>query len=197
MVFLHQLVSNHLHHVYLHFQTYFNRVIAAICAPVYLFYLPSLRQPGNEGRSVSNRLVSIDWLGILLSIGMVVTFTMAVTFAGVQWEWSSGRTIAMFVVFAILFIAIFVQQYFTIFTTLETRLFPSSRVLRTRSQFLLFSATAMSTANLTIPLYYIPLLFQFVHGDTSIMAAVRLLPFVLILVFTNLAIGALLPKIGY
>jgi Major Facilitator Superfamily len=45
--------------------------------------------------------------------------------------------------------------------------------------------------------YYIPLYFNFVHGDSSVDAAVRLLPFICVTIFFIMLNGALMPKFGY
>jgi hypothetical protein len=47
-----------------------------------------------------------------------------------------------------------------------------------------------------IPVYFIPLFFQFTQGDGALDAAVRLLPFVFFLVFFSLANGAIMGKEG-
>jgi len=48
-----------------------------------------------------------------------------------------------------------------------------------------------------VPTYYIPLYFQFVRGDSPLTAAVRLLPFIILMVFFGLATGALMSNFGY
>jgi hypothetical protein len=50
---------------------------------------------------------------------------------------------------------------------------------------------------LQIPTYYIPLYFQFVRGDSALTAAVRLLPFICLMVVFGFANGGLMSKFGY
>jgi hypothetical protein len=57
--------------------------------------------------------------------------------------------------------------------------------------------TAAVSTNLFIPIYYIPLHFQFTHGDSSLHAAVRLLPFIFIDVSSTMFTGAMMSKFGY
>jgi Na+/melibiose symporter-like transporter len=45
--------------------------------------------------------------------------------------------------------------------------------------------------------YYIPLYFNFVHNDSNIDAAIRLLPFICVTIFFIMLNGALMPKFGY
>ncbi|KAF7590324.1 hypothetical protein BBP40_002974 [Aspergillus hancockii] len=176
---------------------YINLVIAAVCAPVYIFYLPSVKPPGASSVNVWKRLGAMDWTGFVLSTGALVCFVMVLTFDGTLWSWGDGRSIAVWVVFGVLLITTVVQQKFKLLTDDEHRMVPPGRILKNRSQVLINIETAATVANIYMPLYYIPLFFQFVQGDSAIKAAVRLLPFILILVSTNMASGALLPRIGY
>ncbi|KAJ4287145.1 hypothetical protein N0V90_012543 [Kalmusia sp. IMI 367209] len=61
----------------------------------------------------------------------------------------------------------------------------------------MFISTAGTSTSLFVPVYYIPLYFQFTHGDDPIQAAVRLLPFVLIAVFTTMVSGGTMPRFGF
>ncbi|KAK9482962.1 hypothetical protein V1527DRAFT_492278 [Lipomyces starkeyi] len=97
----------------------------------------------------------------------------------------------------ILFILTFLQQYFVLFTTREARMFPPRHILLNRTQILLYINTAVAATNIYVPLYYIPIYFSFTHGDSTLMAAVRLLPFIAFLASTTMASGSLLPKVNY
>ena len=91
-------------------------------------------------------------------------------------------------------------------------------LLLSRTQLSLVVATGSSNAALFVMLYYIPIVsacphpgslcelatstnpsqyFQFVHNDDPIQAAVRLLPFVIVFVVSNVVIGHLLSRIRY
>ncbi|ROW11429.1 hypothetical protein VMCG_00961 [Cytospora schulzeri] len=82
-------------------------------------------------------------------------------------------------------------QYFAILTTPSRRAFPG-HLLRDRTQVLLYIVTAAGTTALYVVVYYIPIYFQFVNNDQALMAAVRLLPFIIIAVTVNLISGSLL-----
>jgi MFS family permease len=173
---------------------YINLVIAAVSAPVYFLYLPSMSFDTETPRHT--KLAQIDWLGVLLSIGAWVSFTMVLTFAGATWPWHDGRTIALFVVFGVILTAFMLLQYFLIGTTGQHRIF-AAHMLKSHSQVLISFGTGSAITGMFVPVYYIPLYFQFVQGDTALLAAVRLLPFVLVAITTNMVAGALLPRIGY
>ncbi|RYP61547.1 hypothetical protein DL769_007647 [Monosporascus sp. CRB-8-3] len=173
---------------------YINLFIGAVTAPIYLFYLPPVRP--TRGLTVLERLARVDWVGSVLSAGFWVTFAIAFISAGGVWPWNDGRTIATVVVFGVLLIAYALQQYFCIFTTREDRSFPG-HLLKSRTQVLLYIATSCTITGSYVATFYIPLYFQFVNNDTPLMAAVRLLPFLLLTIVFNLGAGFALSKFQY
>lgn len=138
----------------------------------------------------------MDWVGAILNAGLYVSFTIAFGFGGSVWKWHDGRVVASIVVFGILTIIFCVTQRYTVFTTEIDRLFPCE-FLRNPQLILLYVCMACGGAALFISVYYIPLYFLFVHGDTGTEAAVRLLPFICFYVATILTCGALMGRTGY
>lgn len=173
---------------------YINLVLAAIMAPAMLFYIPRHQPKPND--STLTKIRDMDWLGILLIAAVYITYTLALTFGGEQWAWSDGRFIAMITVFIVLLMTFVVTQYFAVFTTKERRIFPG-QFLRRRSLVLLFFATSSTSTALFVGAYYIPLFFQFAHGDSAIEAAVRLLPFIMVTITFVMLNGGLMPLFGY
>ncbi|KAH8886354.1 MFS general substrate transporter [Thozetella sp. PMI_491] len=171
---------------------YINLVIGAAASPIFFFFLPPIHPV--QGVSILSRIAKLDGVGLLLKAGIWVTFTLAFTMAGGQWPWNDGRTITMLVVFGVLVILYVLQQWLCLFTTKETRSFPVE-LLSSRTQILLYIATAANITSLFVVVYFIPIYFQFVHNDSAIMAAVRLLPYVIIACSINVASGHLLSKI--
>jgi hypothetical protein len=101
----------------------------------------------------------------------------------------------MWVVFGVALLSYIVQQYFNILTTPERRLFPI-HFLKSRTMIVLYTGTAAAATAVFAGVYYIPLFFQFTHGDSAIRAAIRLLPFITVTIFFVMFTGGLLPKIG-
>jgi hypothetical protein len=175
---------------------YLNLVIFGVMSPIYVFLLPSLPRPAGEGRSFFKKLVELDWVGTVLSAGMHIAIILFIVFGGVEWSWTDGRNIALYVVSAVCTIAFVLSQYFCVGTNKENRLFPGE-FLRDPTMILLYVIMACGGAALFVAVYYIPLYFQFVHGDSGIMSAVRLLPFVCFYVATILLCGYVMPKTGF
>ncbi|AEO70845.1 uncharacterized protein THITE_122455 [Thermothielavioides terrestris NRRL 8126] len=173
---------------------YLNLCIFAAASPIYLFLLPSL--PRRPGASWVDRVKSIDWLGTLLNAGVYGTFTVAFSFGGVLWAYSDGRTIALIVVWVACIVVFAVTQRYSVLTNPLDRLFPCE-FLRDPQLVLLYVIMAAGGSALFVSMYYIPLYFLFVYGDTGVQAAVRLLPFVCLYVATILACGAAMGRTGY
>jgi hypothetical protein len=138
----------------------------------------------------------LDWVGAILNAGIYTSFVLALTFGGASWAWNDGRTIGTFMACFVTLILFGLQQFFSIFTTPKDRLFPIE-FLRSRTMILLHIATACAGTALFVPVFYVPLLFQFTKSDSGLQAAVRLLPFIFVDIFFVMGQGILMPIVGY
>lgn len=92
-------------------------------------------------------------------------------------------------------VAYTLQQGFSFLTTPKDRIFPVW-CLSSRSLVLLHIATAGAGAVGFFNTYYIPLFFEFTRGDSAITVAVRLLPFIFLMIFSVVLSGALIPRLN-
>ncbi|KIN06900.1 hypothetical protein OIDMADRAFT_150156 [Oidiodendron maius Zn] len=173
---------------------YINLCIGALFAPACLFLLPAADP--QKGVPFLHRVRHLDYLGTILNIGFLVPLIMAINFGGTVYTWSSGQEIALWVVTAVVFIAYCHQQKFSFLTTKTNRLFPGD-FLRQYEMWLLFISMACASGAVFVPTYFIPLYFQFVRNDAPLTAGVRLLPFIVVMVFFGLLSGGLISKSGY
>ncbi|KAF0324301.1 hypothetical protein GQ607_008475 [Colletotrichum asianum] len=172
---------------------YINLPIGGLAAPVYFWMLPS--PDPQPGATLWQRLREIDWVGAPLMLGAIICFTMGISFGGVMYDWDSGQEIALFIVAGVLFIVFGLQQAYCIGTTKERRLFPVELIVSRkyyRTIILMFCITASGGCAIFVPVYFIPVFFQFTRGDSAIDAAVRLLPFIILAVFVTLLQGGVL-----
>jgi len=173
---------------------YINLCIGAVCAPVYLFMLPTYDP--RPGVSLIDRAREMDYVGGVMTVGAFVSGVMAVSFGGVTYPWNSGKIIGLFVCSGVLFILLGIQQVYTIFTTTSRRIFPVE-FFKSRTILILFAMTAAGGTAIFIPIYMIPIFFQFTRGDSALEAGVRLLPLIFLMVFAVIANGAILSAYGY
>ncbi|KAI4264552.1 MAG: hypothetical protein L6R42_000355 [Xanthoria sp. 1 TBL-2021] len=173
---------------------YINLVIGAIFAPALLWILPSINPKAST--PTLQKLRAMDWLGIIIFFAGATCFTMALNFGGTVYGWSSSPEIVLWIFTGILLIGFILVSHYHPFVVSENRLYPlhfykKLEFANLQLQILLVSGAILTTA------YYIPLYFQFARGDDAMQAAVRLLPFVLTLVFASLCNGFLMPRVGY
>jgi predicted MFS family arabinose efflux permease len=173
---------------------YINLCVGAVCAPVYLFLLPSIDP--RPSVSFLDRCREIDYVGAILMIGASITGVMAVSFGGVMYAWNSGTIIGLFCASGVLFILLGLQQSFLVLTTLARRIVPLE-FMKSRTILILFAVTSAAGTSIFLPIYMTPIYFQFTRGDGALESGVRLLPFILVMIFAVIANGAFLSKVGY
>ncbi|RAL14075.1 MFS general substrate transporter [Aspergillus homomorphus CBS 101889] len=173
---------------------YINLVIGAIFAPAYCWLLPSI--DFQRSLSVRDKFKQVDLLGIAVFLGAMVSFIMAISFGGNVYAWNSPTEIALWVVAAVLFPLFVATQWFHPFVAKEYRLYPlhfTRRPLLVNLQVQLFLLSGV----MLVSAYVIPLFFQFVQGDSSLHAGVRLLPYICMAVVFSLLNGGLMVRSGH
>lgn len=176
------------------FAFYINLFIGAACTPAWLFLLPS-KDP-RPGVTFKDRVKELDYAGIILLMGCLVSVIMAINFGGVTYTWGSGQIIGLFVCAGVLFILLAVQQSRTILVSFPRRLIPV-QFFRKHTVIILFVCTSASAAGVFVPIFFVPLFFQFTRGDGALDAGIRLLPLIIVSVVTISINGALMAKFGY
>lgn len=120
---------------------------------------------------------------------------MAISFGGVLYAWNSAQTIATFVVAGLLAVVFLVQQIWSLGTLRDRRAFPLQFFKNTTLAAVFLLECCASTLTY-VPIYFVPLYFQFVWQDSAIMAGVRLLPLVVFLVTAIVVNGLVVTATG-
>lgn len=121
---------------------------------------------------------------------------LAVDFGGRLFTWNSAAAIVLFVLAGVFLVVFALQQHFCYTTNDRDRLFPMH--FMTNGHAVLLAVLAATCDVFTfVPIYYIPLYFQFTRGDDALMSGVRLLPYIALLSATMLANGAFMSKVGH
>ena len=160
---------------------------------MYLFLIPSTRPQPDI--SIRKCLAEVDFIGAVLLVGAYVSGLMAISFGGVVFSWSSGQTIALFVVAGVLIIAFLGQQTWSIGTTQKNRAFPLD-FLKNKALLITFVLEGCASTLTYVPIYFIPLYFEFVREDSALVAGVRVLPLVVFLVVAIIVNGLVLTATG-
>lgn len=173
---------------------YINLVVAALFAPVYLFMVPSVNP--KPGKSKFERLAGLDFVGSFLIMAGSACGVTGLSFGGSLFAWNTGTIIALLCVSIVLLVLFGIQQGFCLFTTFDRRLLPM-QYFKSRTLILMFITSSIAGGPIFIPTYFIPLFFQFSKGDGALDAAVRILPFMFLLVFFSLLNGAAMGKYSH
>ncbi|KAH6638613.1 major facilitator superfamily domain-containing protein [Truncatella angustata] len=173
---------------------YINLCVGALTAPGLIFFLPNI-DPAPK-LSHKEKLLTQDWVAIVIFLAGSACFSMALTFGGIVYPFNSGSEIALWTLSGVLLIAFISVSIFHPLVATQNRLYPIHLVKRTELDILQFAILVNAGAMVTT-LYYVPLIFQFTRGDGPLIAGVRLLPFLGGMISFSVLNGALMPRLGY
>lgn len=120
---------------------------------------------------------------------------MAISFGGALYDWGSAQIVSLLWCAGMLWLLFGMQQGNTFLTSRDHQIFPWTFVTNWE-MCILFAQTAAANTASFVPIYFIPLYFQFAHGASALQAGVYLLPFVAFFVATILANGVIMAKAG-
>ncbi|KAE8407334.1 putative efflux pump antibiotic resistance protein [Aspergillus pseudonomiae] len=171
---------------------YINLPIGAITIPFIILFLSSQKpqnRPKLEGWAT---LSQFDPVGTIFFVACIICLLMALQWGGTQYPWSDGRMIALLTVFGALIIAWVVAQW----RAGDNATVPL-RLLRQRtvvcSTFYIFFASA----SFVLLIYYLPIWFQAIKGDSADQSGIHNLPTVLSVVIFAIASGLGVSVVGY
>lgn len=162
-------------------------------APVGLAILTLLKVPSRPHKhSIVKRLITIDWIGVFLSLCSVICLLLALQWGGVQYKWSDSKVIGTIVGFVVIGAAFAAEQWYLGDNAIIPFRLHKQRTVGFGS--LVNFAIAGSYFSL---LYFVPLYFQTVRGSTAIRSGVQTLPFIFAVIFATTFSGGIITKTGY
>ncbi|RUP04397.1 major facilitator superfamily domain-containing protein [Jimgerdemannia flammicorona] len=166
---------------------YINLPIGAIAIAVILLFL-DLPKPKGSMRDKLNR---VDFLGTFVLIIACITILLAIEWGGNNYAWDSALIISLFVVGAVLVVAfVFVESYYAKEPIIPGHLFKMRTPL---AVFIVSFFFGMAFFGL---IYYLPLFFQVVKGDSATTSGLELIPLMVAMVFCTVVSGALVSRFG-
>ncbi|KAF4338224.1 HC-toxin efflux carrier TOXA [Fusarium beomiforme] len=160
---------------------------------ILLFLLaPNRPPPTKPAESWRQRFLDLDPLGFLMVAGSVVSLLFALEFGKENQQWSSGRVIVLFVIFAVFFLIFAAYQAWRKDkATVPPRIFFQRTVL-----FACLNALAVGSV-LVIYAFYLPVWFQVAKRKSPQDSGIALIPLLLSNVLFVMLGGVLVSKIGY
>ncbi|KAI0387007.1 major facilitator superfamily domain-containing protein [Hypomontagnella monticulosa] len=143
--------------------------------------------------TASNSLKRVDFGGNLLLVASVVAVLIALTWGGVQYPWSSWRTLVPLLLGFLGLAGFLGVQALNLVpeTTMPLRLFSNRTALSG------FGVTFIHSLLMYWQIYFLPLYFQAVLEASPIMSGVYLLPTVIVCMFFTILAGVGLSKLGH
>lgn len=133
----------------------------------------------------------MDLVGCALSAGAVATSVAALSLPGSLYDWKNGWVIGLFVTAGTLWILFCLQQVYAIFTSEKARVVPI-HILKSVEMGILLFQVFCPIGILFVVVYYAPLYFQLVRGETVLQSAIHILPFLIAVVVFMLISGRLI-----
>ena len=133
----------------------------------------------------------MDPIGLTLLLGGIVTYLLAVQFGGTTKPWNSGTVIALLVVCIVAFILFgFVEAWQGERATVIPRLF-EKRFVGMSMIYISFQAGALYSM-----VYYLPVYFQAILGDSAVLAGAHNLAFIIPAMIAVLVSGIVVTNTG-
>ncbi|KAH8730319.1 major facilitator superfamily transporter [Phaeosphaeriaceae sp. PMI808] len=171
---------------------YINLPLGGLTILVVIFLL-KLEEQKPKLANWKETVKNLDPLGTVLFLPAITCLLLALEWGAADYSWSSPRLVALLVVFAVLFVAFVVWQYFTRNTTATV----PARILFQRSvAFGGLSQFCVGSTMLTVSIY-IPLWFQAIKEVSAMQSGINTIPLVLSVVVGSIMSGGLTQRIGY
>jgi EmrB/QacA subfamily drug resistance transporter len=167
---------------------YLNFPFCGIGFPMILFLIPLK----TAKTSLKAKLLRVDWLGGFLFIGGLTSFLIAITCGGVQFSWSSWRTLVPLTVGPTAMIAAFAwERYGAVEPFLRRSLF------RTLSNFAAYLCALLQGLLLFAALYYMPFYLTSVLSKSPIHSGLDLFPATCLLLPGSAVVSLLITRLGH
>ncbi|PLB38198.1 MDR family MFS transporter [Aspergillus candidus] len=172
---------------------YINLPIGAIAVPFIVLFLSSPpREQQLKRGDWAFQLGQFDPAGTILFVAAIICLLIALQWGGSRYPWSDYHQITLLTVFGVLIIAWVLSQRMGG----ETATVPL-RILKERtvafSTFYIF----LGSASFVMLVYYLPIWFQAIKGDSAVQSGIHNLPTVLSVVVFAIASGLGVTVIGY
>ncbi|KAK5809600.1 major facilitator superfamily domain-containing protein [Linnemannia elongata] len=143
-----------------------------------------------ERPELKEQLARIDYAGTFFIIIAVICLLLPITWGGTTYAWDSAQVIALFCVAFVLIAILMYIEYKAVEPIIPPRLFKNATVT------VIFAVNFLTGMAFLGVIFYSPIYFQVVKGVSATASGLHLLPMVLGLVFSSIASGAMMAKVG-
>lgn len=170
---------------------YINLPIGAVSAFIVLvfFKTPSGAKP--KSASLREKLMQMDPVGVILVMGAVISYILALNYGGIKYDWNSSQVVGLLVGFVALSAAFVAWEWCQEDRAMVPFRLAGQRVYIVPSVFAFFFSGAYF-----LIIYYLPIYFQSIDNVSAQMSGVRNLPLILAVTISMIASGAYVSVTG-
>ncbi|KAL8822773.1 MAG: hypothetical protein Q9191_006497 [Dirinaria sp. TL-2023a] len=144
-----------------------------------------------KATNLASKLRRVDWIGSVLFIGSTTSFLIPVTWGGVSYKWDSWRTLVPLIV------GLAGLAFFVIYEEwLATEPLIPPAIFKNRTAAVNYLGTIIHGMILWSLLYYLPLYYEAVKGESPIMSGVSLFPQTFTVAPASVVVGILVSITG-
>ncbi|TVY50986.1 Efflux pump aflT [Lachnellula cervina] len=159
---------------------------------VFVFFLLHIPDRPETKIPLKDKLRQLNALGLLPLIPGVVCLCLALQWGGTTYTWGNGRIIALPVLSFVLLIAfVLIQLWKPDEATVPPRIFIQRSIASG------FWVSCCVGGHQALFIYYLPVWFQAIDGNSAVESGIHILPMVLALVLASILTGILTARIGY
>lgn len=163
---------------------------AAVAAIVFFLQIPTAAKPIEA--TWKEKFLQMDPVGIVLAMGAIISFILALQYGGQSYAWNSSQVIGLLVGFVLILIALGVWEFFQG----EKAMLPF-RLLKRHSVWAPSIFQFFFAGSYFLLLYYLPIYFQSIKGVDAIQSGVDNLPLVIAACLAIISGGLIVTKTGH
>lgn len=170
---------------------YINLPIGGLSGVIILFFFttPSAAKP--VAAPLREKLLQMDIVGVILIMGAVISYILALQYGGTTYAWSSSIVVGLLVGFVAIVAVFAAWEWFQNDRAMMPRRLISNRVYIVSSLFAFFFAGAYF-----LIIYYLPIYFQSIDNVSPTDSGVRNLPLILAVTVSTVVSGSFISATG-
>ena len=172
---------------------YINLPLGGVVLLLHIFFLHIPKESlQTKPSTISEKAARLDPIGTFFFLPAIICLLLALQWGGLTYNWSNARIIVLLILFGICFIIFaLVQRWKGENATVPGHIF-FNRSIMAGAWFSFFIGSAQVSA-----LYFLPLWFQAVKGETALKSGLMILPMIIGMVVASITAGISTKKIGY
>ncbi|KAK3064268.1 hypothetical protein LTS18_008731 [Coniosporium uncinatum] len=170
---------------------YINLPIGGLAVVVVFFFFETPIKARAVDATLKEKLLQMDFVGAALLVGLITSYILALQYGGQTHPWRSSVVIGLLVGSVVVLVAFVAWEMFQKERAMIVQRLFTKRYLWVGSIFMFLFGGAYFTV-----LYYLPIYFQSVYGDSPIGSGVKMLALIIPLTIAAIVQGFALSKIG-